>query len=330
MEPQAPAAEPVTLLDQLWLKPIWLIELLPEGWGVWAVPFYMGLLGLVVLLLAWLVLRYTVPRVAAVAYSTAKEGWSQPLFLLLVVLGVFLLLVVFPFLPYNTFGEDVKVVKDTGLTLIMVLGILLAVWTASVSVADEIEGRTAVTLLSKPISRRGFVIGKLLGVIGPVALLFIILGTVFLFSVCFKVGYDSRENYVTMTEVARIDQMTSLVPGLILSFYEAMIMASIAVAISTRLGWLPNILICGAVYALGHIMPVVVQSGGKSPEQVQFVAKLLNVILPNLDHFSMQTAVATDRLVPVEVLAWVGLYALLYITMMTFLALLLFEDRDLA
>ena len=63
----------------------------------------------------------------------------------------------FIYIPYNTFGEDVKMLKDSGLTLIMVLAILVGLWTASVSVADEIEGRTAVTLLSKPISRRQFV-----------------------------------------------------------------------------------------------------------------------------------------------------------------------------
>ena len=42
------------------------------------------------------------------------------------------------------------------------------------SIADEIEGRTALSVLSKPIGRRSFIIGKFLGVIGPVAILFIV------------------------------------------------------------------------------------------------------------------------------------------------------------
>ena len=68
--------------------------------------------------------------------------------------------------------------KDSGLTTIMVLAILVAVWTASVSVADEIEGRTALTLLSKPISRRQFVLGKFLGIVWPILLMFVVLGRV--------------------------------------------------------------------------------------------------------------------------------------------------------
>ena len=90
----------------------------------------------------------------------------------LVVVGAFLL-VLYIYIPYNTFGEDVKMYKDSGMMTIMVLAILVALWTASVSVADEIEGRTALTLLSKPISRRQFVIGKFLGIVWPIVLMFV-------------------------------------------------------------------------------------------------------------------------------------------------------------
>ena len=90
--------------------------------------------------------RLLVPKMAAIARTTAKEAVSQPLFYVLLVIGMFALLL-FPFIPYNTFGEDVKMVKDEGLTLIMLLAVFLALWTASVSIAEEIEGRTALTLL---------------------------------------------------------------------------------------------------------------------------------------------------------------------------------------
>ena len=83
---------------------------------------------------------------AAIALSTAKSEIAQPLFFVLMAIGIFLLLV-FIWVPYYTFGEDVKMLKDSGLTLIMVLSIIVAVWAASTSVAEEIEGRTALTVL---------------------------------------------------------------------------------------------------------------------------------------------------------------------------------------
>ncbi len=69
--------------------------------------------------------------------------------------------------------------KAEGLTLIKVLAVILAVWTASVSISEEVEGRTALTLLSKPISRWKLVVGKFLGVIGPVVVMFLILSPLF-------------------------------------------------------------------------------------------------------------------------------------------------------
>ena len=75
----------------------------------------------------------------------------------------------------------------------MVMSIFIALWTSGVAISEEIEGRTALTLLSKPIGRRQFVLGKLLGIIGPIALLFIVLGGVFLATVSYKVAYEARE-----------------------------------------------------------------------------------------------------------------------------------------
>ena len=106
------------------------------------------------------------PRVAAIALTTSKESMSQPLLLRRSGDWCFCAAWCSSFVPYNTFGEDVKMLKDSGLTLIMVLSIMVAVWSASVSVAEEVEGRTALTVLSKPIRRRQFILGKFLGISG--------------------------------------------------------------------------------------------------------------------------------------------------------------------
>ena len=145
-----------------WLKPLWLVAV-----GV--------VVAVAVLMVLGAILRTAVPKVAAIGWTTSKEALAQPLFYVLLAIGVFGLLI-FPFVPYNTLGEDIKMVKDEGLTLIMVLSIVLALWTASLSIADEIEGRTALTLLSKPVGRRQFILGKFVGILVPVAIMFLVLG----------------------------------------------------------------------------------------------------------------------------------------------------------
>jgi len=282
------------------------------------------------LLACYLLLKLAFPRVAAIARTTAKESQTQPLFWVELAAGAMLLLL-FTFIPYNTFGDDVKMMKDSGLTVIMLLAILLAVWSASVSIADELEGRTALTLLSKPVSRRQFILGKFLGVIAPVFVLFVVLGVVFLLAVNFRVNFEAREmSQAAATPEQCRAEMLQIVPGLVLAFFEAVVMASISVAISTRLPMVPNLVICSAIYVIGHLVPLFVQSSMGQLPIVTFVGQFLATVLPVLDHFNIQAAVAAGREVPLEYLAWAGGYCLLYSTVAMLLALVLFEDRDLA
>jgi ABC-type transport system involved in multi-copper enzyme maturation permease subunit len=280
--------------------------------------------------LVYFLIYWLFPGVSVIAVATAKEAVAQPLYIL-VMLGAAFALVSFIYIPYNTFGEDVKMLKDSGLTTIMVLAILVGLWTASVSVADEIEGKTAVTLLSKPISRRQFVIGKFLGIVWPLFLMFVVLGAILLITVSYKVVYDARE---TSNPEPNWQQcyaaMIGTVPGLALAFMETVVLTAISVAISTRLPMLPNLIICGAIYVLGHLGPLIVQSSAGQLEFVAFIGRLIAVVLPVLDHFNIQAAVAGGVDVPMNYLAWALLYCVLYSTAAMLLALILFEDRDLA
>jgi ABC-type transport system involved in multi-copper enzyme maturation permease subunit len=284
----------------------------------------------VAVILLYLLQRALAPRLSAIALATYKSEIAQPLFMIIMILGV-VLTVLFIWIPYNTFGEDIKMLKDSGLTLIMVLGIIQAVWAASTSIADEIEGRTALTVLSKPIGRRSFIIGKFLGIVWTVAVLFVVLGLLLLIVVAYKPVYDAKEaSTQDITWQHCHLEMVYTVPGLVLSFMETVVLAALSVAISTRLPLLANFVICFTIYLLGHLIPLIVQSSVGQLVFVQFFGQLIGTILPVLDHFNVQAAVAGGALVPLDYLLWTFVYCLIFSTIAMLLALILFEDRDLA
>jgi ABC-type transport system involved in multi-copper enzyme maturation permease subunit len=285
---------------------------------------------LVAIAAAYAVFRLGARRTAAVAAATTKEAIGQPVFAVALIIGVTLLFA-FIVIPYNTFGEDVKMLKDSGLTLIKVLALLVVVWTASVAVADEIEGRTALTVLSKPLTRRQFVLGKFAGLVLVALLVFLILGGVLLATTSLKVVYDAREG-------AKVDplwrdcaaEMITVVPGLALALLEAILLAAVSLAVSTRLGMVPNLIICFTVYALGHLVPLIVQSSVGKFAIVRFVGRLFATVLPVLEHFTIDAAVAGGVPVPWSYLGWAAVYAGLYSAIALLVALVLFQDRDLA
>ena len=268
-----------------------------------------------------------------IAMATAREAVRQPAFFVLAFLGAAVLFFSV-FIPYFTFGEDIKMYKDTGLSTIGFLCLLLALLTASSTVAEEIEGKTAITLLSKPINRRQFIVGKYLGIEIGVLALFIILGAVFTGGVWIKYAYDLRESAGGTVEPAkRLAQVLQVLPGLVLSFFEVSVLAAVSVAISTRVPMLVNLVVCIAIFFLGHLSPVLVEvtKQGKANELISFMAQLFAWALPGLEFFNAGPSIATGAQIP-----WVGYvfpalgYCVLYSGAALMFAFLLFEDRDLA
>ena len=304
----------------------WMTQpIYPEVWIIpWAAFF------VVLVYYAYWVSAALFPKVFAVAFSTFKTEVNQPLFLVVLLSGIaFIMFSIW--IPYNTFGEDIKMYKDSGLTLIRVLAIFLAVWAASKSVAEEIEGRTALTVLSKPIGRRQFIIGKFSGISLMVALLFILLGIWFIAWTAYKPIYDGKETVTGLVEwQAAFGHGVGMVPALFLVFLEVIIFVAISVAISTRLGILPNFLICFSIYVLGHLTPLIVQSSYGDFAIVQTFANLIAIIFPVLNHFDVQAAIHTNSPVPMNYIGWSVMYCSLYGSIAMLFALVLFEDRDLA
>jgi hypothetical protein len=287
-------------------------------------------IAVVALFLLYALQRALMPRISAIALATYKSEAAQPIFVILVGLGLFAI-VIFEFIPYNTFGEDIKMLKMSGLTLIMLFTIVQAIWAASNSISEEVEGRTALTVLSKPLTRRDFIFGKYVGILWTVAVMFVILGVVFLAVVAYKPIYDAREtSKEDPTWQQCHSEMIDVVPGLTLSFMETSVLAALSVAISTRLAMLANFVISFAIYVLGHLTPLLVQSRANEFEIVRFFGRLISTIFPVLEYYDIQAGIAGGASVPLDYLAWMLLYTVLYSGIAMLLALILFEDRDLA
>jgi ABC-type transport system involved in multi-copper enzyme maturation permease subunit len=280
--------------------------------------------------LALLLQQGVSPRASAVAHATVKNELAQPLFLVLMLLGT-LAILLYVFLPFNTFGEDIKLLKDCGITTIMLLAAFQGVWSASSSISEEIEGKTALTILSKPIQRRSFVIGKFLGIFWVLMLMFVILGSLELGAVAYKPIYDGREmslDAATWQETHM--EMVRTVPGLAMAFMQSVVLTAISVALATRLPQLANLAVCFAIYVVGNLTTSLVSSTQGGFEIVKFVANLVATIIPILEHFSLQAAIDAGNPITMSLLSGNLLYCLLYVLLAMFLALLLFEDRDLA
>ena len=97
------------------------------------------------------------------------------------------------------------------------------------------RARTAITLLSKPINRRQFIVGKFLGIELGVLVLYIILGTLFAAG---RSGTSFRMICESPPGVPDAEkqwaQVMQVMPGLVLGFFEVTVLTSISVTQSQR------------------------------------------------------------------------------------------------
>jgi hypothetical protein len=311
-------------------------------------------LAIAALLVVW-------PKGGAVTLAAFREGVRQPMYWLLTCAAL-LILTLSLYIPYFTFGEDHIMYKELGYDVIMFTAVVFGALAASMFVSDEIEGRTALTLLSKPVSRREFLLGKYFGILLAALFMFCLLGTYFEGALLYKNFLDRVDptaqpewigNILSTTPVGpSADFMRGIglwaehtfetLPGLVLGFSQVMVLVAVAVTLATRVPMVVNLSTVLVLFFLSHLTPVLVAIGKKAKTEnpgavsqlLGFVAQLFEVLLPDLESFRIGPALLTDNPVPLvpflKYLGSVTFYGVLYSSIVLLIGLIFFEDRDLA
>lgn len=98
------------------------------------------------------------------AVATYQDIVRRPIYyIILLILAAMIFLS--QYVTLFSFYQEMNLVREMGMATITFFGFLVTVILSGVIVTDELEDRTAVTLLSKPISRSSFLVGKFFGLI---------------------------------------------------------------------------------------------------------------------------------------------------------------------
>src|SRR5262245_37238824 len=294
-------------------------------------------------------------KTLAVAQAAYRETVRQPLFWFLLIFSAFFMLLLV-FLKYFTFGEDIKMMKELDLNAILLPTLLLTIFTASITIAEEIEGRTAITLMSKPVSRRHYLLGKFFGILAAALLMTLLLSLLMGWMITVKYDLDPQverpPNYQIPKEIDDFGrvfnflpiwaiqastyvlfifaEMQNMAPGVVLNFCQVMILTAVSVALATRLPMVVNLVICLVVFFIGRLTHVLErQAGGNA--LVKFVSQVFGTIFPGLDYFEVGVPLASDVTVPWrDYVLHAGVHGVIYTSIALLFGLILFEDRDLA
>lgn len=118
-------------------------------------------------------------QIFAIGRNTFFESLRQPITLVVVVAAALLLVMSNPLAAF-TMGDDQRMLIDIGLATIFLAGAVLASFLATNVLGREIANRTALTVISKPVSRPIFMLGKFFGVLAALLVACLALTLVFM------------------------------------------------------------------------------------------------------------------------------------------------------
>ena len=254
------------------------------------------------------------PVSLVIAVNTVKGYARDRLFYGIIVFAI--LFVMFAYLLATlTIIEQRKIILDFGLSAISLGGIVLAIFVGLNSVGKEIDNKTIYTILSKPVSRFAYILGKFLGCaivcIFTQMIMELVLGIII-----------QGAGEVMPVGIFGCYYLMALESILILS---VAIFFSLSISSSFLAGTLTMgiFLIGRSTTTIAVIMNHVNSTVGR------FFLRFVNDIFPALGRFSVRELVAYGKIYPHEILLSSTLYTFLYISIFLFAAISFFYKKDL-
>jgi ABC-type transport system involved in multi-copper enzyme maturation permease subunit len=179
----------------------------------------------------------------------------------------------------------------------------------------EIERRTIYTILSKPVQRYEFVLGKFLGGFAVVFINIAAMGIVFLIMLRFQEGKVPADMY----------------KGVFLTFFQMMLLAALTIFFSTFATPVLNFFMSFGIFIVGNLSSVTESLTTSRNNATRMAGTVIHYLLPNFGNFNIQNTLIhpTQEISNADVFIKQNiLYALIYSAALLILAIIIFDRRE--
>lgn len=255
-------------------------------------------------------------KIAAIALVTVREALRQKLAVNLLVFAVALLGASYT-ISTLTFGEMYRIIVNLGLSAMEVFGTLIAAFLGAGLVARDVERRSLYPIITKPVSRAQYVVGRYLGLVATTSLNLLVMALTFSLVLALYTGGLGFLSGTPLLIVLLAMAIQFAMVGAIATFFSAFSTATLA-AIFTL-----------ALVVAGHVAVDMVRYWAKEGGAVATLGRAAYAVLPNLQALDLKEAMVYRDAVQLS-FAWSGVgYGLLYSAGVLALAAAVFSRRDL-
>lgn len=208
------------------------------------------------------------------------------------------------------------VVINLGLTAVSLFGIVIAIFIGIGLVSKEIDRRTLYTVLSRPVRRWEFIVGKFVGLAGT-----LVVNTIFM-----AVGVFGALLYVS-------HHFQTSDSGLLVALYfiilQFLIITSLALFFSSFSSPLMSAVFAFSLFVIGTFAEDLRGFAGMASGVARWLATGAAYLVPNFSALNVISSVAHEQAVSGQLIFYNTAYALIYTSMALCGAVLIFERRNL-
>ncbi|HEY3396360.1 MAG TPA: ABC transporter permease subunit [Armatimonadota bacterium] len=268
-----------------------------------------------------------------VAAATFHEAWRRRFLNAILVFAVLIIGSSWS-LAYLQPGAELKLLIDIGLGSIRFFGMLIAIFLGVRLISDEIEKRTIHTILTKPVTRAQFLLGKFFGSLATVFSNLALMGIAFYAVFAFKApGFMNKQPTDQSAGPAFSTEFiyANIAKAIGLTFVEMMVVTALAIMASTLFSWIMAVVFTFFIYFAGQAADFFKTLGNPQRGTGMFSQVVFNTvygILPHFEVFDMREAILKGTYVGWDVLAQhVGL-GVVYTVLILLVGYLAFMNRE--
>ena len=223
-----------------------------------------------------------------------------------------------------TAGQDIKIIKDLGLAATSLFGLFIAVFIGIGLVSKEVDRRSIYALLSKPIGRNEFILGKYFGL---VLTLLINISVMTLAVYAVLAGMALVGGSWMTPERPVVDPL--LLKAILLIFLQLMIVTAIALFFSTFSSPMLSAALTFGLYIVGHFSADLKNFEAVTTSRpAVYLARAIYYVLPNLAPFDIKAQIVHGQPIAWSYIGLNILYALVYILALMVAAMFIFSRKD--
>ena len=252
-------------------------------------------------------------RVLTIAQNGFREVIRDRI---LYFIGFFSLLLILAqrIIPEIAAGTHEKILLDFGIGAIAILSVIVAIFVGTASINKEIEKRTLLMLIPKPISRAELLLGKHLGLTAVLGVTIAIMMAIYLAMLSF-----ADITYPTM----------ALAIAALYLLLELALIVAVAILFGVFTSSILATLLSFGVYLMGHFSEDLVELGKLSKNaSIESLTTSLYLVLPNLSRLDLKNEAVYGLLPDTAELINHALYGILYTALLLIISMMIFAQKE--